>query len=53
MQYLTKKNADTQSSYSGHGPAQKMHRNLMWVLGSATGALIINAMVVIALVDGG
>lgn len=53
MQHITKKNANIQSNYSVQGPAQKMHRHLMWVLGSATGALIINAMVVIALVEGG
>ncbi len=49
----TKKNAGFRPGDSEQGPVQKMHRHLVWVLGAATGALIVNAVVVVALVDQG
>lgn len=34
-------------------PGEKIHRHLIWVLAISTAALIVNALVVVALVEGG
>ena len=51
MLYRAKKNRSTQLGHPAQDPVQKMHRHLAWILGTATCALIINAMAVVALVD--
>ena len=48
----TEKNISIQHKHS-EDPVHKMHRHLAWALGTSTGALIINAVVVVALVEGG
>jgi hypothetical protein len=47
------KKGNTPCGHPAQNPVQKMHRHLAWVLGAATGALIINAVAVVALVETG
>ncbi len=47
------KKAGTQRGHPTQDPVQKMHQHLAWALGAATGARIMNAAVVVAVVGGG
>jgi hypothetical protein len=53
MLYRAKRNGSTQPGHPAKDRVQKTHRYLAWIFGTATGALIINVMAVVALVDTG
>jgi hypothetical protein len=53
MLHRAKKSTKCRPEYAEQDPVQKMHRRLVWALGSATGALIVNAVAVVTLVEGG
>ncbi len=51
MLHKIKNNTRTRSKHMERDPIQKIHRRLAWVLGTATGALIINAVAVVTIVE--
>ena len=53
MLHRIKNNTSTRSWNTERDPIQKMHRRLAWVIGTATGALIVNAVAVVAMVESG
>jgi hypothetical protein len=53
MLYRNKKSANSRPEHPELESVQKMHRRLAWALGGATGALIVNAVAVVQLVEGG
>jgi type IV secretory pathway component VirB8 len=53
MLHRVKTKGSTQLRHQEQNSVQKLHRHLAWALSVATVALIINAMVVVALVDEG
>jgi hypothetical protein len=53
MLHRTKYSAKSRLEHPEQDSVQKMHRRLAWALGGATGALIINAVAVVTLVEGG
>ncbi len=52
MLHRAKKNAGTRPGQTQHDSVRKMHQHLAWALGSATIVLIVNAVVVVVLVEG-
>ena len=53
MLHPAKKNESTRPVYTEHDSLKKMHLHLAWALGTATIVLIINAVVVVVLVEAG
>ena len=51
MSHQDKNNTSTRSWLTERDPIEQIHRRLAWALGTATGALIINAVVVIVMAE--
>jgi hypothetical protein len=53
MLHRAKQNVSTWPGHTEKDLVQKIHRHLVWALGTATIVLILNAVVVVVLVGGG
>lgn len=53
MLHRAKNKGSTWFGHTEHNPVQKMHRHLAWALGTATIVLIVNAVMVVALLEAG
>jgi hypothetical protein len=53
MLHRAKQNVSPWPGHTEKDSVQKLHRHLVWALGTATVVLIVNAVAVVVLVEGG